>query len=633
MEAVIFKALSGIKTHQFGLDSISNNIANVNTNGYRANVAEFTTVFATSLDYINTGGVVSSDFEHGATVGSNAIDTREGSYQSAEDSPFNVAVSGDSWFVVGEDKAGTMQLNAAPAGTGQKNYFTRDGAFKLDGESYIVNNSGQYLYGVDLGKIANDGTFTLANDDTVDTEGLKSTTLSPLRIPDSVNAQPTLTTKADVSVNLSKTENLKGVEEVFYTINSNDPTAVDLKEFDEATFRQNDMNTLFTSAGDHLDLVQNSSMTIDVTKGETTDTYNFIYGEGTDTANTFYFTTVGDFVDKVSTNTGMTVEINPDKTCVFEFKNVTPAGGTAEDMTVLFGTLSDDLRELGITTENRLMDILGITGAETKLEADNEGSVIITESLSVPTFQTDMNVYDDAGTQYLLESVYYLTTYGGDEDVWSIDTLIYSQDKSQILSSDFSHGTMTFDSEGNPTYVDDTTGENTSAVSFGDNTITFNPAGTTDTPSTNRLYKDSALNTSDVDGNAPGFLDKISIDGNGIIYLQFTNNIVEPMGRIGLASFVNDQGLSKVGSNLFEMNYQMLNGESLLISGLPESVWNPNTGDLIANNILQYTIETSNVDFSTALTELIIMQRGYSASSKSFTTGDEMLQEAIGLKR
>lgn len=633
MVATLYNGVSGIKTHQFGLDSLSNNIANVNTNGFRGNIPQFSSVFAKSLDYLNTSSTVSSDFEHGATVSTNAIDTSEGSYENADNSPLNVALKGDGWFVVGEDQTGSFTLNESPVSLSQKNYFTRDGQFLLDGDSYLVNGSGHYVYGVNLGKLADDGTFTLSNDSDADQQALTSTTLEPIRIPDSVNAHPTLTTEVDIAINLSKTQNISNVSDVFYTINSNDPTAIDLKTFDETAFRENDMNTLFNGDGDHLDLTQNTSMAITMTRGDTTQTLNYIYGEGTDTDNVFYFTTVGDFVDKIADNTGLTVSINPESTCVFEIKNVTADGDTAEDVTLEFSTISDDLRELGITTSNQLIDLLGITQAETVLQADNAGSVIITEPMYVPTYQTNMTVYDDEGTAYIMQSEYYLTEWGGDQDVWDVATLIYTYDQSQIMSSDFSRGTLSFDSDGTPTYVDSTTGAATSEVSFADQTITFNPVSSGTSSSTNQIYKDSSVIDSEIDGNAPGFLEKISIDGNGIIYLQFTNNIVEPMGRLGLANFVNDQGLSKAGGNLFEMNYQIVDGEQVLISGLAESMWNLETGNLINGSVMQGMLETSNVNFSSALTELIVMQRGYSASAKTFTTGDELIKEAINLKK
>lgn len=54
MVGSFYNGISGIKTHQFGIDSTSNNIANVNTTGYRGNLPEFKSLFATNLNFINS---------------------------------------------------------------------------------------------------------------------------------------------------------------------------------------------------------------------------------------------------------------------------------------------------------------------------------------------------------------------------------------------------------------------------------------------------------------------------------------------------------------------------------------------------------------------------------------------------
>ena len=116
--------------------------------------------------------------------------------------------------------------------------------------------------------------------------------------------------------------------------------------------------------------------------------------------------------------------------------------------------------------------------------------------------------------------------------------------------------------------------------------------------------------------------------------VNFTNGKVEPIGRIGIAAFVNDQGLSKVGGNLFEMNAMTINGETSVVSGPPLLAWEETgTASLKYGQVLDHMLETSNVDTGTALTDLIVYQRGYQMSAKSITTADQLMQEAIQLKR
>jgi len=602
MNSTLYNGYSGIKTHQFGVDSISNNISNISTNGYRANIPEFSTIFATSMDYVNANSPVTSNFEYGATVASNAIDTSNGSYVNAEGSPFNVAIDGKGWFVVGKNQDGSFDVNSDAISQGQQNYFTRDGSFSLDGDAYLTASNGMYLYGVDLGKIGDDGTFNLSLDSAVDTAALSGSVLQPLRIPQEISAVPTLTTEANVALNLSRENNATSINDIFVDSEGN---------FDSELFMENDFNTLFNSSDESIEITKDPTITI--TFGEEDgelSTVSLTYGED--------FETVGDFITAVENATGLTGSIADDGSCSITFKNITADGEDAVNKVIQFGSLN----------EGRTASLLGLNMAEATLLPDNEGSFTDSYSLKVPSYKTNLTVFDEDGTGYLMQSVYRLKDYGDDNnDVWDVTTTIYTQDMEYKVSETPAEGTLSFSSDGTPTYTGD------SVVDFDGNEIAFDPTGAGDNVTTNRLYSDSGVVELDIDGNTSGQLESITIDENGIIYLQFSNNITEPMGRIGMAGFVNDQGLAKVGSNMFEMVQHNVDGQSKIVSGSPVLMWDSATGELVQSSIMQGMLETSNVDITSALTELIVMQRAYSANTKSFTTGDELLKEAIGLKK
>ncbi|MFW6307727.1 MAG: flagellar hook-basal body complex protein, partial [Campylobacterales bacterium] len=193
MNMTLYNGVSGIKTHQFGLDSWSNNVSNVNTNGYRQNLPEFDTLFSKHMEYINSNSIVSSDVGHGATVGANPIDTREGSLKKSDASPFNMALNGNGWFTVGKSKDGEFNLADPTVDQTINTYFSRNGEFSRDGEGYIVNADGQYLYGIDLGKIAENGVFNSTGGGEADLAGLTGTTVGPIRVPKDVYYRPVIT--------------------------------------------------------------------------------------------------------------------------------------------------------------------------------------------------------------------------------------------------------------------------------------------------------------------------------------------------------------------------------------------------------------------------------------------------------
>ena len=106
--------------------------------------------------------------------------------------------------------------------------------------------------------------------------------------------------------------------------------------------------------------------------------------------------------------------------------------------------------------------------------------------------------------------------------------------------------------------------------------------------------------------------------------VQFTNGKTVTVGKLALYTFINEQGLAVVGGNNF-----MATSNSGAASFLYD-----NEGKLVRPALfVGQKLEMSNTDLSTELTNLIVMQRGFEASSKSITTSDSMLQTAIGLKK
>ena len=169
--------------------------------------------------------------------------------------------------------------------------------------------------------------------------------------------------------------------------------------------------------------------------------------------------------------------------------------------------------------------------------------------------------------------------------------------------------------------------ESISVTNFDGGALTYNPKEFTDefgkTQTSTNIYSISEARYNQSDGSAEGFLSNVNIDGNGIISVNFSNAKSEVFGRVGVANFQNPQGLKKMGGNLFKESGN--SGDALLN-------WNSD-GVLKSTSLVQHKLETSNVKMDTALTQLMIMQRAYSASTKSISTADDMVKEAIGLKR
>ena len=117
-----------------------------------------------------------------------------------------------------------------------------------------------------------------------------------------------------------------------------------------------------------------------------------------------------------------------------------------------------------------------------------------------------------------------------------------------------------------------------------------------------------------VDGTLAGELINYSVNRNGDVISTFTNGAQSIVGKVAIYHFQNDQGLEAVSGNKFRASQN---------SGQP-IFYTQDNGQLLSG-----TLENSNVRLDTALTELIIMQRSYDAASKTITTGDEMLKNAL----
>jgi flagellar hook protein FlgE len=131
----------------------------------------------------------------------------------------------------------------------------------------------------------------------------------------------------------------------------------------------------------------------------------------------------------------------------------------------------------------------------------------------------------------------------------------------------------------------------------------------------------STLAMGSQDGYAAGTLQTFSIGTNGSINGTFSNGRVQPLGTIRLATFANAAGLSKVGSNLFRDTSN---------SGVA-NVGDAGTGG--RGTLAPGSLEGSNVDLAEEFTKLIVAQRGFQANARVITTSDEVLTEAVNLKR
>ena len=131
----------------------------------------------------------------------------------------------------------------------------------------------------------------------------------------------------------------------------------------------------------------------------------------------------------------------------------------------------------------------------------------------------------------------------------------------------------------------------------------------------------STLDSTVVDGAIFGDFAGVEVSPEGFVSARFTNGVVRRIYQIPVATVFNPNGLASVGGASFQITED--SGAFTLNA--------PGVGS--SGTISASTLENSNVDIATEFSNLIITQRAYSASSRIITTADEMLAEAIQMKR
>jgi flagellar hook protein FlgE len=131
----------------------------------------------------------------------------------------------------------------------------------------------------------------------------------------------------------------------------------------------------------------------------------------------------------------------------------------------------------------------------------------------------------------------------------------------------------------------------------------------------------SATSSISQNGAAPGTMDNLLIERDGLITATFGTGQAVAIAQLALATFNNPKGLAKLGSNRYI---------ETAAAGVP-SVGVAGSGG--RGSLIGSALEQSNVDIAHEFTQMILAQRGYQANSKTITVSDELLLETLNLKR
>ena len=663
----LWNGVNGVKTQNLGVDITANNISNVNTIGFKRTSSEFADIF---YQRVVSRSANPAEIGSGSLLSASKVVYEQGSFTDGE-GEFDVGLMGKGFFGV----RGFSQT-----------YYTRNGEFTRDGNNYLVDASGNFVLGTvnpnlvptqfsdrvaqAMGRL--NGTNNLVtsgftvNNPNQDFTIAPSTMQTKLFVPSkNMYYFPEVTTQATFKGTISAVLNTATQKTGLNLTQADDTTNI-------ATFKPTNVKVSFggtmqAGQGGQPAPAANDTVEIVLTDGKdpaTEKTYTAKLDENLNFTgeitlpDTFDSTNVKVKSAKLKKANGTTTEITGNlptitKTAATGTLNGNLAGATQTD------TKGDDGKPLAAQIQNGDRVVITLKDKNGKTLTTNEltindkkefsltnlnatgdfdmasASVVsITQVGERSTYEDKafgVRVYNLDGSVSSLKYNLHLTNTNrtsADDFIYEVVAGVYD-DNGALIGSE-SRGQITFDKFG----------------SLKENTLTSvpNPQGgvininfgtPTNNPSTDRtgagwdgVYilpgSTSDAITASGNGVAEGFFNRYQIEQDGSIIVQFTNGKTVTVGKLALYTFINEQGLAVVGGNNF-----MATSNSGAASFLYD-----NEGKLVRPALfVGQKLEMSNTDLSTELTNLIVMQRGFEASSKSITTSDSMLQTAIGLKK
>ncbi|WP_167956872.1 flagellar hook protein FlgE [Anaerosporobacter faecicola] len=258
----LYSGVSGLKVHQTKMDVIGNNIANVNTIGFKASTVQFSDIFYQTTqnasganELTGTAGTNAKQIGLGTSLASitAAMTTQGGSQRT--DNATDLMITGNSFFIVNN---------------GNGNYFTKNGSFTIDGAGYLATETGYYVMGWST--------------DPDDPNKIKQDTVGKIAIqtPENASTPPEATSDCTLKGNIDKTDStLAGdgyiISSEFYDNLGNAYTAkIALNSTTStATEQKYTMNLLdITSNATGKSVVQDTSLINSIQFGGSTYTYD-----------------------------------------------------------------------------------------------------------------------------------------------------------------------------------------------------------------------------------------------------------------------------------------------------------------------------------------------------------------------
>ena len=591
LNSAMLAGVSGLAANSAALAAISQNIANVNTVGYKRTAGEFQTLVNSQT---KSGGGYSAG---GVAANTRSFVSQEGQLQRTTENT-DLSVNGQGFFVTTTQPEGVSATDTR--------LFTRAGAFRVDKLGYLKNSANLYLQGWP-----------------VDSNGDISTDPSDLSRLRSINigsvggtAEPT--TRVQINANLRSTQGVssaaaaqsyKGVEDTTTPSPAKHDVTVGYSRIDANNYAVTIKSGITKITG---------VATYDATgalTGFAPDNATSTNGSATSTATQMTITPTSagapgapytlNLSDLGLTTNGIAkTKYDPsvNSMAMYDADDDNPAGVKPDfKMNIPVSDSKGGQRNLEI----RFLKSEQPNQWYAEIVAVPASDVVTGAPYSNGQIKTGLIAFTPAG-RLDMETM----------KSWKAGKGLFDDPSNASLSFLKSDPNNTIDPN-DPT--DNGKIKWADGLGIADQTVTLDL--NTSAGGLSQLNTASVVQSTVTNGTAFGNLSEITIDDSGFVTAIFDNGVMRRIAQVAVATFPSPDSLKEVSGNAYAVSLQS-GTFNLKAAG---------TGG--AGSIAAKQLESSTVDLSAEFTGLITTQRAYSASSKIITTADEMLAELINIKR
>ncbi|MEW6266639.1 MAG: flagellar hook protein FlgE [Thermodesulfobacteriota bacterium] len=595
VSSAMYAAITGLNAMGTAMSVVGNNIANVNTVGFKAARCNFQDLLSQNYH----GGAGPQQIGRGVQIGSVSQIFSQGAFQNSSQDT-DIAIAGEGFFMVRDIDDNVY-------------YYTRAGAFLFDNDGRMVSPNGHVLQGYSF---------------STDTPPVESGTYDDIII-NRIDEDARVTSTSTFIVNLDSRESSRYSGSLADAWDGSDSTTpIDARSYVyQTSIRVYDSEggphdlSIYFDPSDTLENVWEYIVTCDPAEDARTNT-------GTAAGSAFAGTSLAGLLQSG------TITFDPEG----HIRNITASNLTSFTP----GAVNPAVTYTGWNSANGAVTVGGTYTAS----ASGTYSLTLNSSAAAATYNihwvnpsgsSGNAVFSGLGPHLIPDGQGVTFTIGapgfpqdagdqvsftvtGQTAVWTPATLTADGVYSVLAAFQTDAGPPGHTPPAIP--AANTPVSQAIELNFGArNTTGVTGDWINDSQSTTQYASPSSTLLQTQDGYTSGYLQKISIDTEGVISGTFSNGRQRALFRVGLALFRNPWGLQKVGNNLYSITQKARD-------------WTFNkpgtggTGDISPNSL-----EQSNVDLAEEFVDMIVQERGFQANSKVITTTDTMMAELINLKR